>query len=279
MEIGQLVAPWLLAALTALVVDRSSSRRGLQPPGFQPAGALGWMSRRALAFGIVALALYLVVFAPLATIGRAALPIDPGLPRWQLFLVHLILATALVVWCAAGFAAIPGLPGGRQASIWCRQLGLAAHRPAREIGLGLLVGAAAWLAVIAAMLLLAFVLSMLGASWLVPRQAPATVLLLASLPWWLRVALSLSAGMVEEVFFRGFLQPRAGVAISTALFVLAHAGYEQPLMLFGVTLLSLCFAALSAWRQSIWAAVTAHATFDAIQLLWVVPNVLEAIGS
>jgi membrane protease YdiL (CAAX protease family) len=159
-----------------------------------------------------------------------------------------------------------------------RQLGLAAHRPAHEIGLGLVVGTVAWLLVIAAMLVLALVLATLGATWLVPREPPSAVLLLGSLPWWLRVALSLSAGLAEEVFFRGFLQPRAGVALSTALFVLAHLGYQQPLMLVGVTLLSLCFAALSIWRQSIWAAVTAHATFDAIQLLWIVPKALEAVG-
>jgi hypothetical protein len=33
------------------------------------------------------------------------------------------------------------------------------------------------------------------------------------------------------------------------------------------------------WRRSIWAAVTAHATFDAIQLLWVVPAALDALAA
>jgi membrane protease YdiL (CAAX protease family) len=83
--------------------------------------------------------------------------------------------------------------------------------------------------------------------------------------------------VVEEAFFRGFLQPRAGIALSTGLFVLAHAGYEQPLMLVGITLLSLLFAFLVRWRQNIWPAVVAHAVFDAVQLLIVVPTALEFV--
>ncbi len=46
-------------------------------------------------------------------------------------------------------------------------------------------------------------------------------------------------------------------------------------MLIGVTLLSLLFALLVRWRQSVWAAVVAHAVFDAVQLLIVVPMALE----
>lgn len=90
-----------------------------------------------------------------------------------------------------------------------------------------------------------------------------------------RLALSLSAGVVEETFFRGFLQPRVGIATSTILFVLAHMSYEQPFMLLGVSFLSILFAMLVRWRQNIWAAMTAHAVFDAIQLLFVIPNAME----
>ena len=39
------------------------------------------------------------------------------------------------------------------------------------------------------------------------------------------------ASFAEELFFRGFLQPRVGIPFSTALFVLAHLSYEQPFML------------------------------------------------
>jgi membrane protease YdiL (CAAX protease family) len=275
----RLVGPLALGALAALAVERSSARRHLEPPGLRPDGVPGWRARRRIASLGLALALYLVAFQPLGLIGLEV-EIDPAqLRSWQLFLGHAILLAAVALWCAAGFAGVPGLPARRQPGVWVQQLGLRAPRAAIEVGIGLAVGALAWAVVLAAMLLLAFVLTGLGASRLVPREAPGMIAALGALPIWLRVAVSVSAGLAEETFFRGFLQPRAGVAVSTVLFVMAHIGYQQPLMLVGVTLLSLCFAALSVWRQNVWAAVTAHTTFDAIQLLWVVPAALDALAA
>jgi membrane protease YdiL (CAAX protease family) len=77
--------------------------------------------------------------------------------------------------------------------------------------------------------------------------------------------------VVEESFFRGFLQPRIGIALSTAFFALAHLSYGQPFMLVGITLLSLIYAFLVRWRQNVWPAMAAHALFDGVQLLVVVP--------
>ena len=71
------------------------------------------------------------------------------------------------------------------------------------------------------------------------------VSLVAALPLSVRFAVSLSAGVVEELFFRGFLQPRIGILGSTALFACAHLGYGQPFMLFGITLLSLFYGLLA----------------------------------
>jgi len=42
-----------------------------------------------------------------------------------------------------------------------------------------------------------------------------------------------------------------------------------------VTLLSLLYGLLTRWRQNIWPAIVAHFLFDAIQLLVVIPAVLE----
>jgi membrane protease YdiL (CAAX protease family) len=100
---------------------------------------------------------------------------------------------------------------------------------------------------------------------------------IAGLPLLLRLAVSVSAGAVEEGFFRGFLQPRVGVFLSTLFFALAHLSYEQPLMLVGITLLSLLFAALVRWRQNVLAAAAAHFAFDAIQLLVVIPFALRLL--
>ena len=102
---------------------------------------------------------------------------------------------------------------------------------------------------------------------------------IGGLALWTRVTVSLSAGFFEEAFFRGFLQPRVGVAVSTVFFAMAHLTYEQPFMLVGITILSLLFAWLVSWRQSVWAAVAAHAVFDLTQLVVVIPIVARLLES
>ncbi|MBW8875124.1 MAG: CPBP family intramembrane metalloprotease [Acidobacteria bacterium] len=166
------------------------------------------------------------------------------------------------------------IPLGRQ---FLAQFGFLAPDVPREIGLGLSLGLAAWLAVLAAIIAIAGVLLALGFKDAVPHTPPALVGLIAALPFGVRFAVSLSAGVVEESFFRGFLQPRVGIVLSTAFFVLAHLSYGQPFMLVGIALLSLIYAFLVRWRQSVWAAIAAHALFDGIQLLVVVPAVLKLI--
>ncbi|HEX3552868.1 MAG TPA: CPBP family intramembrane glutamic endopeptidase [Thermoanaerobaculia bacterium] len=166
----------------------------------------------------------------------------------------------------------PEIPLGRQL---LAQFGFLAPDVPREIGIGLSLGLAAWLAVLAAIIAIAGVLLALGFKDAVPHQPPALVGLIAALPFGVRFAVSLSAGVVEESFFRGFLQPRVGIVLSTAFFVLAHLSYGQPFMLVGIALLSLIYAFLVRWRQSVWAAIAAHALFDGVQLLVVVPAVLK----
>jgi membrane protease YdiL (CAAX protease family) len=115
----------------------------------------------------------------------------------------------------------------------------------------------------------------IGGEGAVPSQPPEVIGLVIALPILVRLLLSISAGVVEELFFRGFLQPRVGVLASSTLFVMAHLSYDQPFLLIGVGLLSLLFASLVIWRQSIWAAISAHAVFDAIQLLIVIPAAMR----
>ena len=61
------------------------------------------------------------------------------------------------------------------------------------------------------------------------------------------------------------------------MFVLAHLSYEQPFMLIGICALSLLFAFLVRWRRSVLASVAAHATFDLVQLLVIIPVVLDQL--
>ena len=95
----------------------------------------------------------------------------------------------------------------------------------------------------------------------------------------LRVGLSLAAGVSEEIFFRGLLQPRLGIVLSTVLFVLGHMVYGAPLMLVGIAVLSLIYGVLARLRGNVVSAIAAHAVFDAIQLLVVIPATLDALDS
>jgi membrane protease YdiL (CAAX protease family) len=216
---------------------------------------------------VLAGVLWIGVFGPLGSVGAEIQPDFSQVHAGQLFLLHGLFAASLAGWYLLGFAGT----GGN----WTAQFGFRAWRPLPELGIGLAAGVGGWLVVLGVMVALGSLIWMLGGRELLPERPPALIPWLAGLPVATRLAVSASAGLVEEAFFRGFLQPRVGIPLSTALFVLAHAGYEQPLMLVGVTLLSLLFALLVRWRQSIWAAVVAHAVFDAVQLLIVVPMALE----
>jgi membrane protease YdiL (CAAX protease family) len=259
----------LLALAAVVTIDRLSSRRGLQPPAFDPAwrGDGTAVARRGLAMAALAGVLWVGVFGPLATVGTDIQPDFSRVHAGQLFLLHGLFAASLAIWYLLGFAGTGGS--------WVTQLGLRSGRPLPELGIGMAAGIGGWLVVLGVMVAMGSLIWALGGQDLLPEQPPAMIYWLAGLPVLMRLAVSVSAGVVEEAFFRGFLQPRVGIPMSTALFVLAHAGYEQPLMLVGVTLLSLLFALLVHWRQSIWAAVVAHAVFDAVQLLIVVPMALE----
>lgn len=163
---------------------------------------------------------------------------------------------------------------GRQ---FLAQFGLLTPNLPGELGLGVVLGVGAWLAVIASLLVVALVLYLAGGESALPKAPPTLVPFLAGLPVVVRLLVSLSAGVVEEFFFRGFLQPRVGLWLSTALFVLAHFSYGQPFMLVGITVLSLIYGLIVRWRQTIWPAIVAHTLFDAVQLLVMIPYALKLL--
>lgn len=282
----RLVTPAVLALLTTLLFDQLSWRRGLLPPGFgggARSGSLAWklgVVRRSLALTGLWAVLWLGVFSPLATLGQTSDLDLSSVTTPQLFLLHLLFVLTLLAWYVLGFAGTPGFgPVGRTG--WVSQFGFRTSSVWREIGIGLVVGVGAWFVVLVALTAVGLLLWWLGGADLLPTEPPPIVPWIAALPVAVRLLVSLSAGVMEETFFRGFLQPRVGLVLSTALFVLAHASYEQPLMLVGITLLSLIYGLLVIWRQSIWAAIAAHTLFDAMQLLVIIPwalNLLEEGG-
>lgn len=257
--------PFLLAFLAVLGVDRGARRRGLDPPGFaQPA-------RRAAGLSALAMALALSSFGSFGGAGPAEGELDlSAVASWQLFALHLVMVAAAAGWYATGYAGTGTSAGA--------QLGLRARRPIRELGLGVAFGIGAWLVVLVAAWMAALALAAMGADELLPKSPPQAVAWLAGQSLLLRTGLAFSAGIVEEVFFRGLLQPRVGLLASTALFALAHLAYGQLFMLVGITVLSLLYGLLVRWRQSLWAAIAAHTVFDLVQLLIVVPTVLRELG-
>jgi membrane protease YdiL (CAAX protease family) len=282
MEILRAIGPPFLALVTVFLVDFLTDRRGLLPPAFSaaegasPADVLTARVRRVIAMSLLWLVLWLGVFLPLGSLGLATELDFSQVSQSDLFLLHLLLALCLGGWYLCGFVPLP--PGTeRRLTRWSVQLGFRTDSVLRELGIGFVVGVLAWLAVLGVLLAVGLVIWWLGGEELLPSEPPAMIPWIAGLPIGIRLLISLSAGVVEETFFRGFLQPRVGLGLSTALFVLAHASYEQPLMLLGVTLLSLVYGGLVYWRQSIWAAIAAHALFDAVQLLVVIPAALRVL--
>jgi membrane protease YdiL (CAAX protease family) len=282
----RLLLPLAAALASAFAVDQLSARRGLLPPGFR----IPW--RRAAAFSLLAALLWGAVFLPLGRLGET-LVLDPAkITTPQLFVLHALMLGVLIAWFALGYAFPPPAralledaavapPRPPAPSFWrvlAAQLGFRAPDVPREIGLGLLLGVAAWGVVVAALFVIAVVVWALRGESALPKEPPAIIPWIAALPVGVRLAVSLSAGFVEETFFRGFLQPRAGIALSTAMFALAHLSYGQPFLLVGITLLSLIYALLVRWRQTVWPAIAAHSLFDGVQLLVIIPVVLRVLG-
>jgi membrane protease YdiL (CAAX protease family) len=263
----RLLGPLVLALVSATAFDQLSRAHGLDPPGFRQ------LWRRVAALSVLAGALLVGIFAALGQVGLPHGEVR-DIPLPDLFALHALFVLALVLWLLLGFAGElpPERPLGRE---MLRQLGFVTPRPMREIGIGFGMGLLAWPGLLLALVLVAAALFAFGAQDWLPQQPPSLIVWIADLPVGLKVAVALSAGVVEEAFFRGFLQPRVGIAVSSLLFVIAHLSYDQPFMLVGITLLSLFFAGLVHWRQNVWPAIAAHFLFDGAQLLFLIPWALK----
>jgi membrane protease YdiL (CAAX protease family) len=274
--------PVIFGIAGAFLLDRMCAVRGFLPPGFH----VLW--RRLLAGAAVAGLLAVGVFAPLGNLGLSLEPDLSKITTPQLFLLHFLMLGALGAWFFLGYGGTGSVavdaegwapPRPSLGQQFAAQLGFRTPGVWREIGLGIVLGISAWMAVILVLIAIAGLLLALGFKDAMPQQPPAMVPFIAGLPILIRLLISLSAGVVEETFFRGFLQPRIGIVLSTAFFALAHLSYGQPFMLVGITILSLIYAFLVKWRQNVWPAIAAHALFDGVQLLVIVPGVLRMIGT
>ena len=81
------------------------------------------------------------------------------------------------------------------------------------------------------------------------------------------VAVPILAAITEEVYFRGYLQPRIGIIGSSLLFGLVHSGYGTLLQLVAPFFLGLLFGYLFQRTRSLWAPIAGHFLFDFVQFI------------
>lgn len=189
-----------------------------------------------------------------------------GTPFYSLFLMHAILVIFLVGWWAA-----TGRPE------WREFLNVRHERPAEVVAIGLSVGVGGWIFTILMAMGIALTLQATGVLDKAP-EPPAMIGWMAALPIWQKALIILSAMTVEEAFFRSFLQKRVGLIASTLLFALAHFTYGNPLLLIGVTMISLVIGVTFYRTKNVLPGVIAHGVFDAIQLFVIVPIAVKMMG-
>lgn len=256
---NQAVFAFLLAAGCAgiaLSFARARSRAVLVQDGLEEPG------RRAVVLTLLGAVLLLTVALPFAGGLAGGKPDTRHLTLVSLFGVHLVLAFFLVCYYL--------LSRRRPLSEFLK---VRSQRPVADFSSGILIGFAGWLVTIVALMVVA------GILWLVHRpgieeagrEVPSTILWMASRPLWVRIAIVVSAMIVEELFFRSFLQTRVGPLAATLMFTAAHGVYGQPLVLVGILVVSTVLSITFALYGNVLPCIAAHGTFDAIQMFVLIP--------
>lgn len=243
---------------------RARSRAVFAQDGF------GEPRRRLLAVVLLGLVLLLTVVIPFAG-GLAGGRADTkNLTVVSLFLVHFILLGFLgLYYLLSGHASLPDF------------LKLRSARPVADASAGFLIGIAGWLLTIVALIGIVFVWFLLrrqGIAGTPPREVNPTILWVVSQPLWIRIAIVISAMVVEELFFRSFLQTRVGPLAATLMFTAAHGVYGQPLVLVGILVISTVLSATYVLYGNVLPCIVAHGVFDAIQMFVLIPLTLKGMA-
>jgi membrane protease YdiL (CAAX protease family) len=180
-------------------------------------------------------------------------------PFYQFFALHFILIIFL-----AGWWLLTGRPRVTE------MLNIRFERPGEMVLTGFAVGVGGWLVTIAVALLVAAILKATG---LLPKDLKPSPMIgyMVALPIWKKALIVLSAMTVEEAFFRGWLQKRVGLILSTLLFASAHVTLGQPLLLIGVSVISLIIGFTFYRTKNLIPGIVAHGVFDAVQLFVIIP--------
>ena len=237
---------------------------GLAGVGYRPyvSEFQGWL-RRTVAVLLLTGILAVAVFLPVTSFGQAD-EIDPNTIWFPSLLAgHLVLATFLLLWWRL-----------RADTSLAAFLHLARGHWWGKIRSGTAAGCTGWLATVTVTGAAAGLFSLAG------QAAPSTevsplIVWLAKLPIPHRLIMIAAAMTVEEAFFRGFLQPRFGLALSSLFFALSHFNYGLPFMVVGVFTVSLVIGRTFQRSGDLLSCVIAHGIFDAVQLLIVIPLLVD----
>ena len=222
--------------------------------------------RRTAAVFLLAVVLLLTVAIPFAGGLAGGEPDAKNLSVVSLFAVHAILIAFLVCYY---------LLSGRRSP--AEFLKLTSRKPVADLAAGVLIGSLGWLlAVLAAAVGIALWLAVKARTTglAAPSSVSPMILWILAQPLWVRIALVVSAMVVEELFFRSFLQTRVGPLAATLMFTAAHGAYGQPLLLIGILVISAVMSVTFALYRNVLPCVVAHGTFDAIQMFVVIPLVV-----
>lgn len=257
----------LLAGCAGIAISfaRARSRAVFAEDGFTEPG------RRTLAVALLAAVLLLTVAIPFAAGFAGGQPEAENLTVVSLFAVHAILVFFLACYYA--------LSSRRSLADFLK---LRSSRPAADLTAGVMIGAAGWLLTVLA------AIGAVGIWWLLRRSAPGTeeggavsptILWIVSQPWWVKVGIVASAMVVEELFFRSFLQTRVGPLAATLMFTAAHGAYGQPLVLIGILVISAVLSVAFAVYGNVLPCIVAHGVFDSIQMFVLIPFVMRAAAA
>jgi len=257
-----LVVAGSLGILLSLVQARS--RAVFAEDGFAEPG------RRAVAMALLGAVLLLVVAIPFAGGLMGAQPETKELSLVSVFAVHAILVFFLVCYYA--------LSGRRSIADFLK---LSSPRPARDLAVGAGIGVVGWVLTIITASVILGVWYLVSPKFRGEASGGATVspmiVWLVAQPIWVKLMIVISAMVVEELFFRAFLQTRVGPVAATLMFTAAHGAYGQPLVLVGILVIATVLAVTFSIYRNVLPCIVAHGVFDAIQMFVIIPLALRSL--
>lgn len=220
--------------------------------------------RRALGALLLILILAAVAFYPVVQEHGGFNP--EGLWFPLVFIGHVPLTLFLLVWW--------GLRGDISLAAF---LSLSSRDLGQKVRDGLWYGAACWIFAVAVTMTMGNFAETVG-GYTAPPSPPDLVVWMAELSLAQKLAIVVVAMTVEEAFYRAFLQPRIGLVTTSILFAFGHFNSDLPFLVVGVFAVSLVIGRCFERTGDLLPCMIAHAVFNGVQLLFVLPYVVDTWG-